>query len=64
METEIQVKKEEQQVKTEETKETGFCSYVRSCSSQLLTKLAEPTSNQTLDETLETLETIDHYLSE
>ena len=61
METETKVKQEEQEVKKEDQ---GFCSYVRSCSSQLLTKLAEPTSNQTLEETLETLETIDHYVSE
>lgn len=61
METEIKVKPEEQEKKKEDQ---GFCSYVRNCSSQLLTKLVEPTPNKTLEETLETLETIDHYLSE
>lgn len=61
METEVKVKQEEQEVKKEDH---GFCSYVRSCSSQWLTRLAEPTPHQTLEETLETLETIDHYLSE
>lgn len=61
METETKVKPEEQEEKKENQ---GICSYVRSCSSQLLTKLAEPTSNKTLEETLETLETIDHYVSE